>query len=428
MSAGVFGCSGHLSARRALADETVQLILAAGTNLGEWSTSKWDPLLMNDKLIHIHSDRTCFARSPMARLHVQGKIGAIFTQLNDRVAMLRRSGEAAHSPVEPGDPEAAARAGYLPANITVHDPACCRPGGAGRPIKPPHLFAELIRRLPRETRFFIDNSNSVPWSTRLPGIISAVLFAVRLSRLVASGASITQAMDVATAVMYMVSVAALYGFVRVLGRNRLIAVATAVVVLAAPVLWSASIQAGSYPRLCAMAFGDVAIFVAALDARRPTRVHAVVIALLLGVAMGSHPVIGVLVVFQVACVLAVVPQAPFEQRMRRLAMILVAVAGLSAWYYVPYFLHPSSYYLQAAQSALVVGTPAEFRTLLVVPTGGQYVGSSILALPAVLVPLRIAIGAWITVLLWRPVTPVGSASKSPKDSRGGNAAAAFPSR
>ena len=218
----------------------------------------------------------------------------------------------------------------------------------------------------------------------------------------ASGASITQAMDVATAVMYMVSVAALYGFVRVLGRNRLIAVATAVVVLAAPALWSASIQAGSYPRLCAMAFGDVAIFVAALDARRPTRVHAVVIALLLGVAMGSHPVIGVLVVFQVACVLAVVPQAPFEQRMRRLAMILVAVAGLSAWYYVPYFLHPSSYYLQAAQSALVVGTPAEFRTLLVVPTGGQYVGSSILALPAVLVPLAIAIGAWITVLLWRP--------------------------
>ena len=164
LSAGVFGCSGHLSARRALADESVQLILAAGTNLGEWSTSKWDPLLMNGKMIHIHSDRTSFARSPMARLHVQGEIGAIFTQLNDRIAMLRQSGEAARSPVEPGDPEAAARAGYLPANITVHDPACCRPGGAGRPIKPPHLFAELIRRLPRETRFFIDNSNSVPWS------------------------------------------------------------------------------------------------------------------------------------------------------------------------------------------------------------------------------------------------------------------------
>jgi len=108
--------------------------------------------------------------------------------------------------------------------------------------------------------------------------------------------------DVATGIMYMVSVVALYGFVRVLGWNRLIAVATTVVLLAAPALWSASIQARSDPRLCAMAFGDLALVVAALDARRPTRVHAVVIALLLGVAMGSHPVIGVLVVFQIACI------------------------------------------------------------------------------------------------------------------------------
>ncbi|HEX2770292.1 MAG TPA: thiamine pyrophosphate-binding protein [Geobacteraceae bacterium] len=164
LARGVFGCSGHLSARRTLSDEAVELVLAVGTNLGEWSTSRWDPLLMNNKMIHIHSDRTSFARSPMARLHVQGKIGAIFTQLNDRFVMLKRSGEATHSPMGPGDPEAAARAGYLPANITVHDPASCRSSGEGRPIKPPHLFAELIRRLPRETRFFIDNSNSVPWS------------------------------------------------------------------------------------------------------------------------------------------------------------------------------------------------------------------------------------------------------------------------
>ena len=164
LSAGVFGCSGHLSARRALSEEAVELVMAVGTNLGEWSTSRWDPLLMNNRMIHIHSDPACFARSPMARLHVQGKIGAIFTRLNDRIVMLKGSGEPTHSPMEPGDPEEGSRAGYLPANITVHDPASCRPGGDGRPIKPPHLFAELIRRLPRETRFFIDNSNSVPWS------------------------------------------------------------------------------------------------------------------------------------------------------------------------------------------------------------------------------------------------------------------------
>ncbi len=34
----------------------------------------------------------------------------------------------------------------------------------GALLKPPQVFVELIRRLPRESRFFIDNSNSVPWS------------------------------------------------------------------------------------------------------------------------------------------------------------------------------------------------------------------------------------------------------------------------
>ncbi len=72
LARGVFGCSGHASARRALTDEKVELILAVGTNLGEWSTSKWDRALMNDKMIHIHSDRNSFSRSPMARLHVLG--------------------------------------------------------------------------------------------------------------------------------------------------------------------------------------------------------------------------------------------------------------------------------------------------------------------------------------------------------------------
>ena len=164
LAAGVFGCSGHLSARRALSDEAVELVLAVGTNLGEWSTAKWDPLLMNNRMIHIHSDRTSFTRSPMARLHLQGNIGAIFAQLNDRIVMTKRSGEPNVAATEADSPDTAARAAYLPANITVRDPASCRPGGDGRPIKPPLLFPELIRRLPRETRFFIDNSNSVPWS------------------------------------------------------------------------------------------------------------------------------------------------------------------------------------------------------------------------------------------------------------------------
>lgn len=164
LARGVFGCSGHLSARRALADEEVELILAVGTNLGEWSTSKWDQALMNDKMIHIHSDRSSFRRSHMARLHVCGTIGTVFKRLNDRLEAAQAAGELMPAAGQHFDPDTAALASYLPANITVRRPPCCNPSEGGQLLKAPQVFVELISRLPRETRFFIDNSNSVPWS------------------------------------------------------------------------------------------------------------------------------------------------------------------------------------------------------------------------------------------------------------------------
>jgi len=164
LARGVFGCSGHPSARAALADEGVDLILAVGTNLGEWSTSRWAPQLLNNRLVHIHNDPACFVRSPMARLHMQGNIGAVFSRLNERLEGLQHSGEPVPAAMKGSDPRTQIQTGYIPANITVLDPACCEPSGDDHPIGAPRLFAELIRRLPMESRFFIDNSNSVPWS------------------------------------------------------------------------------------------------------------------------------------------------------------------------------------------------------------------------------------------------------------------------
>ncbi|MDD3294928.1 MAG: thiamine pyrophosphate-binding protein [Geobacteraceae bacterium] len=159
LARGVFGCAGHASARRALSDDRVELILAVGSNLGEWSTSKWDPILMNERMIHIHNDRNCFTRSPMARLHVEGVIGTVFAQLNNRLAKELKPSAAA-----PFDPDAAARTSYVPAGIQVISPACCATSEGAGLLKAPQVYTELIRRLPKETRFFIDNSNSVPWS------------------------------------------------------------------------------------------------------------------------------------------------------------------------------------------------------------------------------------------------------------------------
>jgi len=90
---GVFGFAEHKSARKVLTDESVDLILVVGTDLGEWSTGGWDPVLLNDKLVHIHNAMTFFARSPMARLHVYGTISTIFKELVSRFETIQREGK-----------------------------------------------------------------------------------------------------------------------------------------------------------------------------------------------------------------------------------------------------------------------------------------------------------------------------------------------
>jgi acetolactate synthase-1/2/3 large subunit len=171
LARGVFGFAGHKTARKALTDESVDLILAVGTNLNEWSTSRWDSVLMNDKLVHIHDERTCFTRSPMARLHVYGTIRMIFKELISRLktlegegkrSLMRKVGEndialQSHSDHLKESP-------YVPHHIEVQAPDSCGRGNTSTPIKPQRLICEIIQRFPPETRFLIDNSNSVPWS------------------------------------------------------------------------------------------------------------------------------------------------------------------------------------------------------------------------------------------------------------------------
>jgi acetolactate synthase-1/2/3 large subunit len=163
MARGVFGMAGHRSARAALEDKQVELILAVGSNLGEWSTGKWDPVLMNEKLVHIHNDRRWFRRSPMARLQVEGDMSALFRQLNARLGTLHNEGRLP-LPASAAKTAPVASDSYVPATISVAKPTCCTTTRSDAPIKAPQVYAELIQRLPRETRYFIDNSNSVPWS------------------------------------------------------------------------------------------------------------------------------------------------------------------------------------------------------------------------------------------------------------------------
>jgi acetolactate synthase I/II/III large subunit len=161
LARGVFGFAGHSSARKTLANESVGLILAAGTDLGEWSTAGWDPVLLNDKLVHIHNTTTAFGRSPMARMHVFGTICTTFKELTARVEIMKREGSLSLPNVarDQGD-----EGSYIPRHIEVLSPEIFRQEGQSSPIKAPHAISELVKRLPAETRFLIDNSNSVPWA------------------------------------------------------------------------------------------------------------------------------------------------------------------------------------------------------------------------------------------------------------------------
>ena len=171
LARGVFGFAGHKTARKALADESVDLILAVGTNLNEWSTGGWDSVLLNDKLVHIHNAKSYFARSPMARLHVYGTISAIFEELVSRIETIKREGKL--SPVNKMREEEVStqsyshrpgKSPYVPPQIEVQAPDSFQLKDTSPLIKPQRLIYEIIQRFPPETRFLIDNSTSVPWS------------------------------------------------------------------------------------------------------------------------------------------------------------------------------------------------------------------------------------------------------------------------
>ena len=79
---GVFGFAGHESAYHTITDDDVDLIVAAGTDLDEWSSHGWDArIVTHHHLVHIDANEMHFLQTPQARMHVCGHVGAIFERL-----------------------------------------------------------------------------------------------------------------------------------------------------------------------------------------------------------------------------------------------------------------------------------------------------------------------------------------------------------
>ena len=162
---GVFGFGGHESARRALVDESVSLVLAVGTSFNELDTAGWDTqALLNDRLVHIASSVGSFDRSPMAYLHVYGNLHTLFAKLITGI-----------DPKYLAYPNAsvyALQATYasqkmmphlLSPNIEIAEPEKLL--SQDLPIKPQRLMAALTEKCAVNSRYFIDTGNAWSWAT-----------------------------------------------------------------------------------------------------------------------------------------------------------------------------------------------------------------------------------------------------------------------
>jgi acetolactate synthase-1/2/3 large subunit len=156
---GVFGFGGHASAEAALRDDSVDLILAIGANMGEWNTSGFCDSLLNERLVHIDESEDHLARTPMARFHMRGRIASIFNRLIERM----------HSVQQETRVEVERRRASRELSSIVWDPdsILADPGSYESdaiPIKPQRLMRELSTMFPLNTVFLPDSGNSVAWA------------------------------------------------------------------------------------------------------------------------------------------------------------------------------------------------------------------------------------------------------------------------
>lgn len=149
---GVFGFGGHESAD-ALLRGGPDLVVAFGTGFGEFASGGWCGDLLNSRLVHVDNCEENFTRSPMARLHVRGRLLTICTHLLERLPP--------RTPSKVVDlPDTGSELGNP--HVLLHDAEQAYSDAA--PIKPQRLMRELSRRFPPHTRFVADAGNSMTWA------------------------------------------------------------------------------------------------------------------------------------------------------------------------------------------------------------------------------------------------------------------------
>lgn len=143
---GAFGFAGHSSAFN-LFKEELDVIIAVGVKLGEWTSGAWNEQLLSNKLIHIDHAYDNFLRSPMARQHVRGNIELIFERLVQINQSLLIKNSVAHGSFD----------------ILEHTQQPDKAVSDDTPIKPQRLMTELSKRF-NGAQFVADPGNGTCWA------------------------------------------------------------------------------------------------------------------------------------------------------------------------------------------------------------------------------------------------------------------------
>ncbi len=163
---GVIGFAGHDIAEQTLLDPAVDTVVAVGTTLGEWASNGWDvKTVLNNRLIHIEPLESNLTRSPMARLHVRGRVLSIFETIVTRLdsAALEGSIEAQCRDMDELRWKAKGAVSWQRGTLE-NIPGEGLSQWEREKVKPQWLMEHLTRLFPQSTKYLADSGNSVAWA------------------------------------------------------------------------------------------------------------------------------------------------------------------------------------------------------------------------------------------------------------------------